>query len=148
MTLVKYQNHVVILMKCSLFIDEIKIHECFCPFHHTKCHFFDVFRIKYIMFDDVSIPWVGLQDSQYPCSTVDERWCSPELRWISMFVDVHRICSVQSCDIPSRMIRIFPSTQQSSPVTIDLSNRWITYDDIRSPCSDFSPSLTVLLRRE
>ena len=58
MNLVKNQNHGVILMKCSLFIDEIKIHQCFCPFHHTKCHFFGVFRIKNIMFDDVLVPWV------------------------------------------------------------------------------------------
>ena len=41
-------------------IDEIKIHQCFCPFHHTTCHFFGAFRIKNIMFDDVLVPWVVL----------------------------------------------------------------------------------------
>ena len=38
-------------------IDEIKIHQCFSPSHRTKCHFFGVFRIKNIMFDDVLVPW-------------------------------------------------------------------------------------------
>ena len=33
-------NSWMILMKFSLFIDEIKIHQCFCPFHHLNFIFF------------------------------------------------------------------------------------------------------------
>ena len=32
----KNQNHGMILMQYSLFIDEIKIHQCFCPFQHLN----------------------------------------------------------------------------------------------------------------
>ena len=37
-------NSWMILMKFSLFIDEIKIHQCFCPFHHLNFIFF-MFRL-------------------------------------------------------------------------------------------------------
>ena len=59
--LVKNQSYGMILMKYSLIIDEIKTHQCFCPSHDTKCHFFGVFRIKNIMFDDVLVPWALLK---------------------------------------------------------------------------------------
>ena len=138
MNLVKNQNHGMILMKCSLFIDEIKIHQCFCPFHHTTCHFFGVFRIKNIMFDDVSVPWEGRWGNASGSEDRGSNSRHPSEAFFLMSMDYLRILRSKSCPMDTFEVKscgtlAHSSTWDSWPH--DLSSMQHALDSHSSACN-------------